>query len=65
MQSFSRSLDACIPPFPQPFIDDDQPLRHLFPPVEWLFLPACLAIAGVVSFICLHVGVLVLREALA
>ncbi|GBF99066.1 hypothetical protein Rsub_11837 [Raphidocelis subcapitata] len=48
-----------------PFIEDDQPLRHLFPPLEWLLLPACLAIATVVSGICLHVGLLVVRDALA
>lgn len=47
-----------------PFIEEGHPLRKLFPPTEALLLPACLAISIVVAFISLHVGVLLIQDAL-
>ena len=67
--SFERFIHLSIvahAPLPslQPFIEEGHPLGKLFPPVEALFMPACLLISSVVALICIHVGVLVIREAL-
>lgn len=48
---------------PQPFIEEDNPLRKLFPPPEALLLPACFGITVVVGAICLHVGALLVADA--
>jgi hypothetical protein len=45
-------------------VEEGHPLGKLFPPPEVLFLPACLAITLAVAFFLLHVGFLIVREAL-
>jgi len=64
LNSLRQATDLPTAPVSQPFIEEGHPLHKLFPPPESLFLAACFAITLFVACICIHVGSLIVRDAL-